>query len=98
MTFRELLGGLSKQRVLVNANSFEGRYAVGEFVTLGDDFISIVFVKEAVHYPIARVLEVSTAKDGSCYVPTERGSRVEVQPDVEGSKNPLVLIRLSETR
>lgn len=96
MTFRDLLGGMSKQKVLINANGFNGKYAVGEFSIIEQDFFSVQFTKESVHYPLARVLEVSTANDGTCYVPVKNNSRVEIQPETTGVENAIVLIRLSE--
>ena len=99
MTFRDLLGGMTKQRVLINANGFEGKYAVGLFVAIEQDFLSIQLESEAVHYPLSRVLEVTTAKDGSCYVAVARNSRVEIQPDDETNDvSATLFIRLSEVR
>ncbi len=66
-------------------------------MTIEQDFLSIRFANEAVHYPLSRLLEVSTAREGACYVPVDRNNRVEVQPEEEGQdKNATVLIKLSE--
>lgn len=97
MTFRDLLGSLTRQEVLINTNGFEGRYAVGLFVAVEHDYLSIQLAREAAHYPLSRVLEVTTANDGLCYVAVARNSRVELQPEAEGNElTALVLITSSE--
>jgi hypothetical protein len=96
MTFHDRLSDLIGQRVLVNANGFEGRYAVGTLKMVDHDLLMIQLEKELVYYPLSRVLEVSKTNEGLCYVPVNN-NHIEVQAaDVSNEASVSNLIKLSE--
>lgn len=78
MTFHDQLSRLLGQRVLVNANGFEGKYAIGTVRVVERDFFTTELEKEQVHYPLSRVLELSRTCDGLRYVPVNRNSPTEL--------------------
>lgn len=97
MTFHDRLSDLIGQQVLVNANGFEGKYAVGTLKMADHDLVTIQLEKELVYYPLSRVLEVSKASEGLCYVLANNNSRIEIQAGSEGGEPGVSnLIKLSE--
>jgi len=97
MTFHDQLARLLGQRVLVNANGFEGKYAVGTVRNVERDFFTVDLEKEEVRYPLTRVLEVSKTRGGLVYVPVNRNSRIELQtPGETDEPGAPHLIRLNE--